>query len=470
MTSPQQQPAPEPDPRDEAEEQPLGEELPTPDESQLIGEPQPDADVPDAPLPLEPDEAAIPESDMPPGVLREIPVGGKLPLDAPGPAPQADAEAPLRDMPAPQELAAPQPEPELPPAPEQEPLPPAINPVEPAPATEAALDAAAIEEMMSEGAPAGEAEAIPDAPVEAPAEISPAETSPAEDDTPAAGTPRPADATAPSTPEYEAAPSPVSVARSQDWDEDISPELAAILFAGASAAAEKAPAEPAPAAPAPAEAATTPDEAPAALQERAAPARLDVPVMVTTADEARSQPLRAGQFTAPPPGAPVKGKYRYIRVEEPLRGDKGRRIEERWEYFGPDFPALEGLLVKRVESEEIAYADGSWKLTFRRDYSQGRDERTVRISGDGEYTERTDRIRRPNAASGKTVREREHVRLRYAAPVREEKRGLLAGLFKRGNGPKAGGQKRWREATDSEQRDERQTGGQAFKMGLFEKS
>ena len=114
------------------------------------------------------------------------------------------------------------------------------------------------------------------------------------------------------------------------------------------------------------------------------------------------------------------------------------------EYFGPDHPALEGLLVKRVEIEEFSYADGSWKLTFRRDYSQGRDERTVRISGDGEYAERTDRIRRPDAMSGKTIREREHVCLRYAAPVQEEKRGFLAGLFKRGNGPKAEGAKRWR--------------------------
>src|SRR5690606_11692414 len=127
MTSPQQHPAPEPDPRDEADEQPRSEELPAPDESQLVGEPQTDADVPDAPLPLAPDETAIPESDRAPGVLSETPVGGKLPLDAAEPAPDAADDAPVRDMPAPEDLAATQPEPETPPAPEQEPLPPSVE-------------------------------------------------------------------------------------------------------------------------------------------------------------------------------------------------------------------------------------------------------------------------------------------------------------------------------------------------------
>ena len=487
MTSPEQQPAPEPDPRDEAEEQPRSEELPAPDESQLVGKPQPDADVPDTPLPLAPDETALPESDRAPGVLREIPVGGKLPLDAPEPAldaaPDTPTAAPVRDMPAPEDLATTQPEPETPPAPEQEPLPPSAEAEEAVSPAEEAMDAAAIDEMVSEGAPVeAPAETPIETPVEAPTEPpaetpgvasaeTPAETPEAEEDaTPAAGITRPVETSVPA--EYEAAPTPApstaSIARAEDWDDEISPELAAILFGGASAAATQEPEAPAPAA-ATAEEAPAPAAAPAAAPAPAVKPRLDEPIMVTTADEARSQPIRAGQLSAPPPGAPVKGTYRYMRVEEPMRGEQGRRIEERWEYFGPDYPALEGLLVKRVEIEEFSYADGSWKLTFRRDYSQGRDERTVRISGDGEYAERTDRIRRPDAMSGKTIREREHVCLRYAAPVQEEKRGFLAGLFKRGNGPKAEGAKRWREATDSERRDARQNGGRAFKLGLFEK-
>lgn len=191
--------------------------------------------------------------------------------------------------------------------------------------------------------------------------------------------------------------------------------------------------------------------------------------MVTTPAEARSAPINAGPFSAPPPDAPVKGKMRYVRIEEPLPRGKGQRITEKWEYFGPDYPALEGRLVKRVESEERAYTDGSWKLTFRRDYSEGRDERVVRIASDGEYAERTDRIQRRDATSGKMRREREQVYLRYAAPLREEKRGLLSGLFGRGNGPQQEGPKRWRPASDSEQRDARQTGGEALKFGLFER-
>ncbi len=191
--------------------------------------------------------------------------------------------------------------------------------------------------------------------------------------------------------------------------------------------------------------------------------------MITTPGEARSRLLVAGEFTAPPPEAAIQGKMRYIRVEEPLRGDQGKRIHETWEFFGPDYPALDGRLVKRMESEELAYADGSWKLTFRRDYSQGRDERTVRIASDGEYAERTDRIQRRDALSNKTRRARERVGLRYAAQPSEEKRGFLSSLFGRGSATQTEGPKRWRPASDAEMRDVRREGGAAFRYGLFEK-
>jgi len=458
MTSPEQHPAPDPDPRDEAEEQvPQDEMTPAPDEATPIDETPPegapltDADMPDAPLPLAPDEAAIPESDRAPGVVRETPVGGKLPPDRPAPEPREPAESPVRDMPALENLAA-QPEPETPPAPEEELVPPNTEDVTgTAPADEApGMEAPSVDALAGEAAPE------PAAPEPA-APLAEATQPPAAD---------------------EPAPTASSLASPDDWGEELSPELAALLFGGASAAAAAAETEkedtaetatPAPAAEEQPVTAAAPAEAAPAARPVTEAARPHTPATVTTAAEARSQPITAGPLAAPPPGAPVKGETRYVRVEEPLRGNKGRRILEEWEYFGPDYPALEGLLVKRVKTEEITYADGSWKLTFRRDYSEGRDERTIRIASDGEYSERTDRVHRRDATSGKMRREREQVYLRYAAPLREEKRGLLSGLFGRGNGPQQEGPKRWRPASDSEQRDARQTGGEALKFGLFER-
>lgn len=450
MTSPEQHPAPEPDPRDEADEQePRSEEVPAPEEEAPADEPLTDADIPASPLALEPDEMAIPESERAPGVVRETPVGGKLPRDES----EAPAESAVRDMPPPQELAAAQPEPETPVAPEEELVPPpaAEESATIAPAGEVRGEETLAETSAEEAPP-------PEEPLAATAleETAPAEEAPASEMT------RPPE---PATPEPAPSPAAESIARPEDWGEELSPELAAILFGEASAAPtaeQAAPTE----APAP-----VVEEAPAPSAEAPieAPARPREPMMVTTPAEARSVPINAGQFSAPPPDAPITDKMRYIRVEEPLRGGKGRRISEKWEFFGPNYPALEGRLVKRIESEERAYTDGSWKLTFHRDYSEGHDERIVRIASDGEYAERTDRIHRRDASSGKMLREREHVSLRYAPALREEKRGLLNGLFGRDNGPQGEGPKRWRPATDGEQRDARQRGGEALKLGLFER-
>lgn len=452
MTSPEQIPVPDNEPRDEPSGAPAGDQAP---EAPLT-----DADMPASPLPLDTDVTAIPDSDRAPGVVHETPVGGRLPPDSGGfslPVPPAEGDAALRDMPAPQDLAAEQPAPETPAPPEHETSElPEVVAAEPAAEPGAGPAPETLAETVHSRAPEPEPAEPPDQPHEAPVE------SPGD----AATIPSVARAEAP--PAEPAAPPPpapaASVARAEDWDEELSPELAAVLFGAASARAK--PAEAAPARPeSPAELAPAVHARPLAE----APGELAGPVMVTTPGEARSLPLVAGEFTAPPPDATIQGKMRYVRIEEPLRGDRGRHIYEIWEYFGPDYPALDSRLVKRVQIEEFAYADGSWKLTFRRDYSQGRDERTVRIASDGEYAERTDRIRRRDAMSNKTRREREQAGLRYAAQPIEEKRGFLSNLFGRGDGPQTEGPKSWRPATDAEMRDARRDGGAAFRYRLFEK-
>ena len=238
MTSPEQQPAPEPDPRDEAEEQPRSEELPAPDESQLVGEPQPDADVPDTPLPLAPDETALPESDRAPGVLREIPVGGKLPLDAPEPAldaaPDTPTDAPVRDMPAPEDLATTQPEPETPPAPgrnrcRQAPRPRKLSHPPKRRWTPPRSMRWSARARPSEAPAETPIETPVEAPTEPPAETpgvasaeTPAETPEAEDATPAAGITRPVETSVPAAVRGRPTPAPstASIARAEDWDDE----------------------------------------------------------------------------------------------------------------------------------------------------------------------------------------------------------------------------------------------------------
>lgn len=460
-------------PRDDAADQPpLADESPTPDfdSEQWLEMFLTDNATPGSDLSPAPDDAVLPESDHAPGIVRETPVGGRLPPDSGGyalPVPPAEDDAAQRDLPTPQDLAAELPALETPPLSEHEaPEPPAsaaeelvetiAQPVvelaaEPTvePAVEPTVEPAV--ETVRSRAPESEAG---NGPAAAPGDAA----TPTSPDT-RTGTP-PAEPIAPPAPAPAA-----SVARAEDWDEDLSPELAAVLFGAASA-------RPAPASSGAAQPASPAEPAPLAVRAQPSaesPAKPAGPVMVTTPGEARSRPLVAGEFTAPAPEATIQGRMRYVRVEEPLRGDRGRHIHETWEFFGPDYPALDGRLVKRMESEEFAYADGSWKLIFRRDYSQGRDERTVRIASDGEYAERTDRIQRRDAMSNKTRREREQVGLRYAAPPTEEKRGFLSSLFGRGDGPQAEGPKSWRPVTEAEMRDARRDGGAAFHYRLFEK-
>lgn len=491
MTTPEQRPAHDPDPLDDADEclpgtGEMGDETgePEPDTGQPVETPLADADLPPGELALEPDEEMIPESDRPPRIVQETPVGGRLPLE---PAPPADAGEPLRDMPAPEAIDAAQPEPETPLAPEHElapsPPPDEATPPEPEaapgpPAEVKPVPAAPDEQMTAPGPESAIAEAAAETGTETIAPAEPeagaaVEEGEAEAEAPVETAPEAeAPALAEAAPEAESAPSPaptapepstVRVTRPEDWDEELSPELAAILF-GAAARAEPAEvAAPAEAAPSVAPEAV-PEAAPAPAVEAAAPAP------ITSREDARTRPIAAGQFTAPAPDASVEGTVRYIRVEEPLGGDSGRRIRESWEFFGPDYPALEGRLVKRIQSEEIAYADGSWKFTFRRDYSEGRDERTVRIARDGEFIERTDRVRRKNALTGKTVRAETREALAFAPPKHEEKRGFLGRLFGRGgDSVRPEGPKQWRPATDAEQREAYRRGGEAFRLGIFER-
>lgn len=478
MTTPEQRPAHDPDPLDDADERlpgaaETGDEPgePEPDTGQPVETPLADADLPAGELALQPDEEMIPESDRPPRIVQETPVGGRLPLE---PAPPADTDEPLRDMPAPEAVDAAQPEPETPPVPEHELAPP--DEAAPGPVTGVELTPAAPDEQMAASAPetalaeAAEETVAPDeaearAAVEGEGEVeaeAEAEAAAAPPDEIAAEAPALAEA-APEAESAPPAPSAVRVTRPEDWDEELSPELAAILFGTAARAEPAKAAPPAEAAPAVAPEAV-PEAAPAPAIEAAAPEPL------ISREDARTRPIAAGQFTAPAPGASVEGTVRFTRVEEPLGGDGGRRIRESWEFFGPDYPALEGRLVKRIRSEEVVYADGSWKFTFRRDYSEGRDERTVRIARDGEYIERTDRVRRKNALTGKTVRAETREALAFAPPKHEEKRGFLSRLFGRGSdSARPEGPKQWRPATNSEQQEAYRRGGKAFRLGIFER-
>jgi len=492
MTTPDHSPVPEPDPRDEPSDQPpAADETPadaasTPDfdseqwlEMFLNG----DDETPGRDRPAPPDAAPAPGSDRAPGILREMPVGAALPpvtppVSAPEP-PADDAAAPLRDMPAPQDLTAPSPAPETPRAdePDSAALPPEVETPPPAESEAAEVEtppaiepaSAAIEAPAASGSEAGAAPLFPFTAEDAEAAAAFDALFTAEAEAPEASTAPAESRAAPAAPPVEPPPA-ASVVRAEDWDEDLSPELAAVLFGAASAApaaAETAPAPPeTPSAPEPAAPEAAP-AVPAPEAAEAAPAQPGRPVMVTTPEEARSRPIVAGQFTAPPPSAPPQGKVRYVRVEEPLRGGQGQHVRETWKFFGPDYPTLEGRLVKRVENEEFDYADGSWKMTFRRDYSLGRDERTIRLACDREYAERTDYVQRRDAGTNKTVREREQVGLRHAAPLSPDTRGFFSRLFGRGSKPQPSGPKSWRIADDSEMHEARRSGGEAFRLGIF---
>jgi hypothetical protein len=164
---------------------------------------------------------------------------------------------------------------------------------------------------------------------------------------------------------------------------------------------------------------------------------------------------------SPAPGDQPGGRARYVRVEEPLRGDKGQRITETWEYQGPDLPALEERSIRRVRIEEITYTDGSWHWTFERQYAdKGRDRREVRASTDRSYIERADEVTRKDLATYKRVRRREQAQMILSAAGAEEKRGFLSSLL--GKDDEEAGPRAWRPAEPKEASRARKHGGDAF--------
>jgi len=234
----------------------------------------------------------------------------------------------------------------------------------------------------------------------------------------------------------------------QEWDEDLSPELAAVLFGSPRRAAV-------------AEISAAPPEA--AAPPAVAPAEV---IALTSDEQAATLPLSVGDQRAPAPEVALTGKVRYTRVEEPLPDDRGQHIVETWVYVKPELPALEGRLVQRVTREEWRYSDGSWRWRYERRYAdRGRDSREVRANAARTYFERADSISQRDATTGKRQQFSEEAVLIFATPVQEEKRGWLRNLFRRGNDHEPAGEKTWRPATSTEIRQARRSGEQALRRG-----
>lgn len=423
-----------PTPQDDQPEAPAGD-LDAERPIDAAGEPE--AAAPETPLiPAEdehgPIEPAAPPPPGPPRIVAEEPVGEKRPA-APGlrHPPAAPFDAPLSAPGA------------------DEPAPPAGAGSEIAEAFSAEPELTAAEEIAEVYA----------AGVEEPGEALLTELEPAAADESAEAQPaEPGPIRSRSTLAAPEAP-PAEKARAEEWGEDLSPELAAILFAGAAATAE-APAR---------EEAVPAAEGEIPTLEKAAPVpRRAGPVTLLETSDARRLPIAAQGIASPAPDEMPGGKARYVRVEEPLGKDDGQRISETWSYFKPDYPALEGRLVRSVHIEEYRYADGSWKWTFERQYTdRGRDTREVRASRDQTYIERHDRIARKDPSTNKRVRVHERAQMILMGPEHEEKRGLLRRLFRRGEPERANGPAEWRPATPAEARSARGAGGQAFGGKLF---
>jgi len=237
----------------------------------------------------------------------------------------------------------------------------------------------------------------------------------------------------------------------QEWEEDLSPELAAVLFGSPRQAAVTAPS------------ATAPVAEPTVPPAVAAPAE---PVALTSEAQAQTLPLSAAGHRAPAPEVTLTGKVRYTRLEEPLRGDEGQHIVETWVYFKPDLPGLEGRLVQRLKREEWRYSDGSWRWFYERRYADGgTDRREVRANAARTYFERADTVSQRDPASGKRQQFKEEAALIFAAPIREEKRGFLRNLFGRGGTHEDSDEKAWRPATPAEVRQAHKSGEQALRRG-----
>ena len=254
---------------------------------------------------------------------------------------------------------------------------------------------------------------------------------------------------------------------SGEWDDDLSPELAAVLFTPRQSAADRA--EESPAAPAQAESVPL-SGAIVPAQARAIPEAEAAPVTLTDRADVLHLPITAQGRAAPAPEASLGGQVRYVRIEEPLAKDGGQRVSETWRYFTGDLPALGDREVRDVRREEIRYADGSWRWRYERRYAGGgRDRREVRANAENTTFERADEVARRDPETGKRTQLRERVTLIFAPPPHEEKRGLLSSLIGRVTGGDDGQKKAtWREATAAEARHAHRDGGSAFGRNLLE--
>ncbi|MCZ7541695.1 MAG: hypothetical protein M5U29_17630 [Anaerolineae bacterium] len=453
------------------------------DESPLDEAASDAATPPDAPA-SPTDTLILPPSGGPPRVVAETPVGGLRPVyRAPSSAEEiplpAEEEVPFtaEDVPALEaadegavaeaaEVVSETPvvSAEAEPPAEREPDDDAILAAEPEPEAEpvAAPEPRSAEmlaetaeetatEVIAEIADAAAAE-VPD--LEVPASVvravsSAAESPPAE----------PEPAVAPAATEEAAE----SLDSAQEWDEDLSPALAAVLFGSPRRPPAEAAPEAAPAAGRPSE--TVAEAAPPAARPRAA--QVAGPIRLTEETQARALPLTAGEQAAPAPDVMLTGKVRHTRLEEPLKDEGGERVVETWDYFKPDYPGLDGQLVRAVRSEEERFSDGSWRWRYERQYADGgRDRREVRANADRTYFERADEIALRDPETGKRQQIKEEAGMIFAPPPREEKRGLLSSLLRRGDDQPTGPAS-WRAATPGEMRQASRDGGRAFKRGLF---
>lgn len=451
--------------RFDAERDPLDELMP---DNASDPDQQPDLDTeraPEAP-PAELSPAPPPASAAPPRIVAEAPLGGvPRSIAAPesrffprsAPASEVSADEPLTpDALAPDQLA--------------------VSPIAAAPAEAEGVETPRV----------GAAEAVPEAPIAAspPAEtpsdtsaddttillasraLEPEAVSEAAPVTPAMAEPESAllaaSAEPPAAP-MSSTPAPIAAASDElpldtaDWDEELSPELAAVLF-GAAKAAPAAPEAPA--------AEPAPDvEAAPVTTTRAVPvsAGPTAPILLTDISDARRLPIFAEGHIAPAPDAPLEGLVRYVRIEEPHRRGQGKRIRETWDFQKPDLPALNGRLVRRVRSEQIQHADGSWEWHYERHYSdRGRDRRSVRANADRTLILRNDEVSTLDPETGRRLRFREAAALIFAAPPRAERRGWLSRLLRRSANDAIPGAPEWRPATPAEINAARQQGGAAL--------
>jgi hypothetical protein len=412
--------------------------LETPDDTEEQAE-EPEAAGEEAPGELAPVSAA------PPRIVGETPLGGMLkpPLrtpvaepEPPGPAAEIETPTPVEEE---QEVPA-QAEAE---SAEEEPVQPFPRDVSTVPGTVMAHD------VLGKAAgepPAPEAE-ISEDDARAGEQVAPEE-------------PQTAVLHSVSTEEREEPPAPPArdiapqaepeAVKPEEWDEDLSPELSAVLFGGS---------KPAPAAARPEAAREAPPTEPTHPAVTEAPAEA---VMLTDIADTRRMPITAQGHKAAAPEASLQGKARYVRIEEPLKKDRGQRTTESWEYFKPQYPALDGRLVKAVFTEEISYADGSWFWRYERTYTdKGRDRREVRANTDHTYIERQDEVSKLQPDTSRRIQFKEKAAMILAAPPHEEKHGFLSSLLGRDNDQEQA-TKTWREAASSEARHARKHGGMAF--------